>query len=521
MFYLKALVHICLLILLIHSFIACVQSDVPRPRGVSLSKASLYNPEKDFTCFDGSSTIPFSYVNDDYCDCFDGSDEPGTSACLNGIFYCTNAGYQPKKIPSTRVNDGICDCCDGTDEYSSNKECLNNCEELGREARDEAIRLMEIHKAGSEHRALLIQKGNQLRSEMAENLAQLEKDKMDAEKLKAEKEALKSEIEVKENEALKVYRDAADLEKMKQFEEEQNKNKKEAEETFVRFDTNQDGSLSIIELQVRNVCDKDKNGEVSDEEARYFLGEQDQVDLEEFISTSWPLLKPFIMMEKGMFRPEETQPESEPEDVEQEDFAAYDNEKAVEESEDNNDGDEQLPLDDEGDKTVVYDEETQKLIDAATDARGQFSDAERVVREIDSKIMAIKQNLEKDYGPQQEFASLDGECIEYEDKEYIYRLCLFQRAVQKPKNGGSEIGLGTWGEWAGEEGYKYKVMKYTNGVSCWNGPSRSTTVNIRCGLESKILSVSEPLRCEYKMELSTPAACDEININLNMAHDEL
>ena len=38
---------------------------------------SFYVPGKDFTCLDGSVTLPFSYVNDDYCDCPDGSDEPG------------------------------------------------------------------------------------------------------------------------------------------------------------------------------------------------------------------------------------------------------------------------------------------------------------------------------------------------------------------------------------------------------------------------------------------------------------
>ena len=42
----------------------------------------------DFKCDKGSMTIPLSRVNDDFCDCADGSDEPGTSACDNGHFYC-------------------------------------------------------------------------------------------------------------------------------------------------------------------------------------------------------------------------------------------------------------------------------------------------------------------------------------------------------------------------------------------------------------------------------------------------
>lgn len=61
-----------------------------------------------FKCHDGSQLIPFTSVNDDYCDCSDGSDEPGTSACSRGQFYCHNIGYQPKFIKSTMVNDGKC-----------------------------------------------------------------------------------------------------------------------------------------------------------------------------------------------------------------------------------------------------------------------------------------------------------------------------------------------------------------------------------------------------------------------------
>lgn len=44
--------------------------------------AALYDPQKNFSCLDGSKMIPFSFVNDDYCDCSDGSDEPGKTIFL-------------------------------------------------------------------------------------------------------------------------------------------------------------------------------------------------------------------------------------------------------------------------------------------------------------------------------------------------------------------------------------------------------------------------------------------------------
>lgn len=61
-------------------------SKVLQIRGIPTAKSSLYAPDRDFQCFDGSLLIPFSHVNDDYCDCADGSDEPGTAACANGFF---------------------------------------------------------------------------------------------------------------------------------------------------------------------------------------------------------------------------------------------------------------------------------------------------------------------------------------------------------------------------------------------------------------------------------------------------
>lgn len=514
-----------LLVLIICSFVICAQSDVPRPRGVSLSKASLYSPTKDFTCFDGTVTIPFSYVNDDYCDCFDGSDEPGTSACLNGVFHCTNAGHRPQNIPSSRVNDGYCDCCDGTDEYAAAEPCPNTCEELGREARAESHRLAELHKAGNQVRLELIEKGNKKRTEMAEQLTQLEKDKAEAEAIKAEKESIKNELEEKENDVLKIYRELEEQEKQRKAEEEKQQTIKEATDQFNKFDANKDGQLTVDEINVVNVFDKNKDGEVDQEEYQYFFGESENVDLETFISAAWPMLKPLLMMEQGMFRPadeeeHETVPETDADDLSKE--AETDDLGADDDNIDSDLGHEELDEPElEADHSHGYDEETQRLVNEATEARRQFTDAERAVREIESNIRNIQQNLEKDYGFQQEFATLDGQCFEYEDKEYIYKLCMFQKMTQKSKNGGSEVGLGNWGEWSGDENNKYSAMKYTNGVACWNGPNRMTTVNVHCGLETKMLSVTEPFRCEYKVELSTPAACDGNTSQQHSSHDEL
>ncbi|KAK2964934.1 putative Glucosidase 2 subunit beta [Blattamonas nauphoetae] len=96
--------------------------------GVHPEEHYLYT-NNTFTCKDGSKTIPISKVNDDICDCPDGSDEPGTSACPRGKFWCINRGGKGIFIDSSKVGDGICDCCDGSDEMDENgtTKCINTC----------------------------------------------------------------------------------------------------------------------------------------------------------------------------------------------------------------------------------------------------------------------------------------------------------------------------------------------------------------------------------------------------------
>ena len=50
-------------------------------RGLDPALAAAYRGTGgEFACLDGKKSVPFTQVNDDYCDCFDGSDEPGAVA---------------------------------------------------------------------------------------------------------------------------------------------------------------------------------------------------------------------------------------------------------------------------------------------------------------------------------------------------------------------------------------------------------------------------------------------------------
>jgi hypothetical protein len=89
---------------------------------------SIDSSASTFTCLDGSHVIPLSKFNDNYRDCPDGSDEPGTSDGPSFDFFCQNSGYSSQSILRWSVGDGICDCCDGSDEhFTSGNPCADNC----------------------------------------------------------------------------------------------------------------------------------------------------------------------------------------------------------------------------------------------------------------------------------------------------------------------------------------------------------------------------------------------------------
>lgn len=142
-----------------------------------------------------------SKINDDYCDCPDGSDEPGTSACsylsplsprtpsdiitpdvntslaLSG-FYCKNKNHNPAYVPFTRVNDGICDydlCCDGSEEWQGvgGVKCPDKCQEIGKEWKKQNEQRQKSLTAAMRHRKELVADAGKRRQELQDSIKDL------------------------------------------------------------------------------------------------------------------------------------------------------------------------------------------------------------------------------------------------------------------------------------------------------------------------------------------------------------
>jgi protein kinase C substrate 80K-H len=165
--------------------------------------AKYFKDATTFTCISNPTIkIPFARVNDDYCDCPDGSDEPGTSACAhlssyspqtpadstlktsNGTlalpgFYCKNKGHLPSYVPFTSVNDGVCDydlCCDGSEEWDhvGGIKCEDKCKEIGKEwKKQDEMRQKSLTNAAKKRKEL-VKEAAKLRKENEDRMRDLE-----------------------------------------------------------------------------------------------------------------------------------------------------------------------------------------------------------------------------------------------------------------------------------------------------------------------------------------------------------
>jgi protein kinase C substrate 80K-H len=159
---------------------------------------------------------------------------------------------------------------------------------------------------------------------------------------------------------------------------------------------------------------------------------------------------------------------------------------------------------------------------AVTEARDAWTAVKNDIQSKQSELSSKRTDLTADYGPQGVFRALKDTCISLDAGEYNYELCFLARTTQKSlKNGGSTSlgdfrrlekvvvdedlpadgrGLGSGERWA---------MVFEDGQQCWNGPRRSTTVVMVCREKEELWKVVEAEKCVYRMEVGTPAVCEE------------
>lgn len=169
-----------------------------------------------------------------------------------------------------------------------------------------------------------------------------------------------------------------------------------------------------------------------------------------------------------------------------------------------------------------------------TDARNALQAAQDTENSLRNELTGHQDDLNKDFGADDVFRALKGQCISKDSGEYNYELCWLDRTTQKSKKGGSHTGMGNFvridsvtvdddlppdGKGLGS-GVRV-ALRYENGQHCWNGPNRSTLVVLACAEQDEVWKITEEEKCVYRMEVGTPAVCDVQGNGKGAGKDEL
>ncbi|RFU33637.1 hypothetical protein B7463_g2699, partial [Scytalidium lignicola] len=546
-------------VLLLTTVTSVLAAESSRPRGVGPEFAKFYKSKDTFTCIsDPEITIPLSRVNDDYCDCPDGSDEPGTSACtylsrlspqspyqVVGLdnasgpqslalpgFYCKNKGHRPEYLPFTYVNDGVCDyevCCDGSDEWQGvgGVKCEDRCKEIGKAWRKLDEERQKSLRAALKKKDELVAEAKGLRTGVVEELKKL-KDEIVAQEQKARELKVKYE-EVERRERGKVVSSAGGK-----------------------------GSRTTVLAGLAKQRVEELRGALVDTIATRDALKEKVANLEGILATFKEEYNPNFN-DEGVKRAVKAWEDyaANKDAADQTDNSAVErdyNEIAKLDTEEEGINWAEWETEEESDVEAIYAFEEylpkplrnwihDKLYEfrlvlvqngiladnakstseskAVNDARSAWESVDNEVKTKENTIQDLQADLEKDYGVDDIFRALKGKCVSKDQGEYTYELCWLDRTTQKSKKGAGNTGMGSFTRFdkmyidedvtAGGKGLgqgERLVLMYENGQHCWNGPNRQTTVVLGCAEEDEIWKVVEQEKCLYRMDVGTPVVCE-------------
>lgn len=448
------------------------------------------------------------------------------------------------------MNDGVCDydlCCDGSDEWAQvgGLKCENRCKEIGKEWRKHDEQRKKALNAAGKKRKELIAEAGRLRKQVEDRLQSLETEiQASVLKVKSLEAAL---ADAEKQERGKVVRSTGKGSKVGTLVQLAKDRIEELRESLLAVRDGRDNAVArVTELEgilstfkteynpnfndegvkraVRNWEDyaaRDKSAltndaqdrdldEISkpDSETRIIKwsdwedGEKSDVDLRKY-KRYWWYLNP--SSDNGpVYNIEEYLPE------------------AVRGWVDQKLRDLRILLIENGVIAASKDAGTESK--SLTDARDALKAAQDGQTNLHNELSGHKDDLNKDYGTDDVFRALKGQCVSKDSGEYNYELCWLDKTTQKSRKGGSHTGMGNFARMdsvtvdddvpADGKGLGSGVrvaLRYENGQHCWNGPNRSTLVVLACAEQDEIWKITEEEKCVYRMEVGTPAVCDVQN----------
>ncbi|CAB58410.1 glucosidase II beta subunit [Schizosaccharomyces pombe] len=445
-------------------------------RGVASDKSDLYKPDAkgNWKCLGSDKLISFNQVNDDYCDCPDGSDEPGTSACHNGKFFCKNTGYISSYIPSNRVDDTVCDCCDGSDE--SLIKCPNTCAQKAREylaTLEEHNRLVKNGLKIREQWALeSAKKTDEVKArykEISDSLVAVSAEKT---QLSEKVEKMKRSTDLGAEAVLPL--DFQDLRvALLSLVDERNEMQERLDiltnlldELTLLYETDKfDETMKEAILSFEDLKEQEIRRKVSSDDVHNYLescnnhlsmltGPSEDITFSSLIKDIKKILNSLVwniklsLINFGILSPSAS-------------------------------------------STPLTDSESYRRFEAA---QRDLDAAEENEKSLEKEHTKLMHELEYHHGWDL-YRAIKGMETKREIGGYTYKVVFYENVFQ------DSILLGNF---ASQEG---NVLKYENGQSCWNGPHRSAIVTVECGVENEIVSVLEAQKCEYLIKMKSPAAC--------------
>lgn len=464
--------------------------------GVAPEKQHLYKISEEgiWSCLlDPSIVLLESQINDNLCDCPDGSDEPGTNACEftseNPIyFYCHNDGYFPRYIENYKVNDGVCDydlCCDGSDEWASG-HCENKCAAV-RKQYDEYmnIKTTAVEKA-SKVKQELVQKARQAKETLSDTLTKL--------KEQVAKDSVSLEMLENSLKGAELHFESDESSLSLSLVDELNSYVSEVEAKFASLSSStskQQQRIGQLENMLANLV-KNYNPNFNDLSVKQCVKQ-----FEEYVSNrpneeEQPTIDGFKASMVGFaqklksFLPVQTSQLTIVPSVSNLLHHYYG----------------QLissfkPAASDQDETKKTDKPkvTSKTINAFKE---KIEAVQKKLKSQQAEISIHEENLNRGYGEDDILRSVEGQWVSKKIGEYTYKLGFLDTIYQDNTLIGRFIN------------FDGSSLHFAHGSKCWNGPHRSAIVETICGPVNELISVSEPEKCQYKFILESPIACSPL-----------